>query len=175
MSTRSAGQPREAKPDGTKERANLIKLIHVGRRELRMDDETWRAYLQQAFLVESSTQLSLPRLRTALAHLKRCGFKIGQASGEWAFVDTAPSGRARLLRKILMQVRSQPLAVADGQQVAYVEGISRQIAGLRGAAVAVKPLPMCDEVELTRIVQALAIHIKRLQGSAPGADEENNP
>ena len=170
--------PATASPDGTKERSQLIKLIHVGRREIGMDEESWRAYLQKAFLVQSSTQLSLPRLRTALAHLKRCGFKVGtHTSGEWAFVDTAPVGRARLLRKILMQVKSPPLSIPQGQQVAYVEGITRQMAGFARMPECEKPLAMCDEPELKRIVLALAIHIKRQHlrdAAAPKATDDSS-
>lgn len=157
----------DGKPDATKERAALIRLIHVGRREIQMSEDAWRAYLQQAFLVQSSTQLSLPRLRAALAHLRRIGFVPKGADGqplparpehEWTFVDSATVSRQPLLRKILMLMRST--GVARGQQVAYVEGIARQMAGL-GATAIDKPLPMCDEFELRRIVVALVTHIRR--------------
>ena len=149
-----------AKEDASKERGRLIRLIHVGRREIGMDDDAWREYLKRAFTVDSSTQLSLSRLKTALAHLRRCGFG-GQANpGEWSFVDTAPAEKAKLLRKILMQVKSPPLSIPAGQQVAFAEGIARQMADLSPLA-AVKPLRMCSEADLTKIVQALAIHSKR--------------
>ncbi|MBL8396147.1 MAG: DUF1018 domain-containing protein [Candidatus Accumulibacter sp.] len=161
-----------AKPDATKERATVIQLIHIARREIQMSDDAWRAYLQQAFLVQSSTQLSLTRLRTALAHLRRLGFLPKRADGqplparlaqEWAFVDNAAVPRQPLLRKILMLMRALP--VVRGQQVAYVEGIARQMAGL-GATAIDKPLPMCDEFELRRIVVALVTHIRRVQNRA---------
>ncbi|MER2545916.1 MAG: phage protein GemA/Gp16 family protein [Candidatus Accumulibacter phosphatis] len=170
MSTKTL--PAAAKPDGTQDRAALIRLIHVGRREIQMSDDAWRAYLQQAFLVQSSTQLSLPRLRAALAHLRRIGFVPKGADGqplqpmparpehEWAFVDCAAVSRQPLLRKILMLMRSLP--VTRGRQVAYVEGIARQMAGL-GATAVDKPLPMCDEFELRRIVVALVTHIRRVK------------
>ena len=160
------------KPDSTKERSALIQLIHVGRREIQMSDDAWRAYLQQAFLVQSSTQLSLPRLRTALAHLRRLGFVPKGADGqpvparpahEWTFVDSAAVSRQPLLRKIIMLMRATD--VARGQQVAYVEGIARQMAGL-GATAIDKPLPMCDEFELRRLVVALVTHIRRVKNRA---------
>jgi len=165
----------DGKADATRERAVLIRLIHVGRREIQMSEDAWRAYLQQAFQVQSSTQLSLPRLRTALAHLRRIGFVPQGADGqplparrghEWTFIDRATVSRQPLLRKILMLMRST--GVAHGQQVAYVEGIARQMAGL-GATAIDKPLPMCDEFELRRIVVALVTHIRRSKHREPVA------
>lgn len=161
----SAGANR---PDGTKERSRLIRLIHVGRRELQMSDDAWRAYLQRAFVVESSTQLSLPLLKTALAHLRRLGFRPeGSAAHEWTFVDTAAPGRQPLLRKIIKLM--QATGVERGQQVPYVEGIAKQMAGAGARMNVHKPLSMCDEYELRWIVVALVKHLKRreVQADAP--------
>ncbi len=150
------------------ERAKLIKLIHVGRRELAIDDDTWRAYLKQAFLVESSTQLSVPRLKTALNHLRRQGFAQHGPVHEWRWVDTAAPSRQPLLRKIIMLMKST--GVESGKQVAYVEGIAAQMAGFNASAgtsaTTAAPLRMCDEVDLKRIVAALAIHINRRKAAA---------
>lgn len=155
------------KPDGTKVRSALIQLIHVGRRQLQMSDEAWRAYLQGTFDVQSSTQLSVPRLRTALRHLRRCGFKSDRAASEWSWVDAAAPVRQPLLRKIIMLMQGS--GVAPGAQVAYVEGIARQMAGLAGSPAISKPLRACDESELLRIVQALVIHRARQARKEPAA------
>lgn len=155
--------PASTRPDGTKERSRLIKLLHVGRRNLKMDDDTWRAYLNQAFGVSSSTQLSIDRLRAALTHLERCGFQIASNSAphEWTWVDTAPADRAPLLRKIIMLMKATD--VTRGNQVAYVEGIARQMSGFNGSGKGAihTPLSMCGPEQLLDIVKALAIHIKR--------------
>lgn len=158
----------DGKADATRERAVLIRLIHVGRREIQMSDDAWRAYLQQAFLVQSSTQLSLPRLRTALAHLRRLGFGQAGEPHEWRWVDTAVPARQTLLRKLIKLM--QATGVARGRQVAYVEGIAKQMAGANVDAetrsVVQTPLAMCDVVMLRGIVAALVTHIKRQAGDA---------
>ena len=156
-----------AKPDGTKTRSALIKLIHVGRRHLQMSDDAWRAYLQGTFNVQSSTQLSVPRLQTALRHLRRCGFKSDRAASEWSWVDAAAPIRQPLLRKIIMLMQGS--GVAPGAQVAYVEGIAHQMAGLAGSPETIKPLRACDEADLLRIVQALIIHRARQARKEPAA------
>lgn len=167
--------PKASRPDGTKERARLIKLIHVGRRELAIDDDTWRAYLRQAFLVESSTQLSLPRLKTALNHLRRQGFAQKGKVHEWSWVDTATPSRQPLLRKIIMLMKAT--GVESGNQVAYVEGIAAQMAGLNASAATQAtthaPLRMCDEVDLKRIVAALATHLNRRKAATAAPAPES--
>ncbi len=160
------------------ERARLIKLIHVARRDLQIDDSTWRSYLQAAFSCSSSTELSLPRLRTAMEHLKRRGFTPKQAGAaarqphEWTWVDNVPEDRAALLRKIIKQM--QQTDVTLGNQMNYVEGIAKQMGGLNAADEPLKihkPLSMCCTYELMMIVKALAIHLKREQSHAqPTAD-----
>ena len=59
-------------------RLSLIKLIHVARRELRMDDDTFRLMLASMTGLEgatSSADLSVPNLLRVLEQLKQKGFK----------------------------------------------------------------------------------------------------
>lgn len=158
------------KSDGTKDRSRLIKLIHVGRRQLQMSDAAWRAYLKIAFSAESSTQLTAGQLKKALAHLHRIGFKtLNGQPNEWAFSDQLPEDKRKLMYKILKLMESPELRVARGAQVAYVEGIAKQMGGCNAAGnareVIHKPLAMCSVTELRKIIAALVIHIKRAQAS----------
>lgn len=60
------------------ERARLIRLVHVAKRDLRMVDADY----QQAVLTASggramsSADLSIVELEKLVSHLKRCGFKV---------------------------------------------------------------------------------------------------
>lgn len=57
-------------------RADLIRLIHVARRELHLDDETYRAALVAAVPGKTSCRdMSLTELETVLAAFKARGFK----------------------------------------------------------------------------------------------------
>jgi phage gp16-like protein len=62
--------------DTTSDRNRLIKLIHVGRRELRMDEETYRAILKEKTGHASASDCSDKQLERVLVHLKTAGFKI---------------------------------------------------------------------------------------------------
>ena len=74
MTMRTARRPYS--PDA--ERLRLIRLIHVAKRDLRMEDADYRAVLATALkgTKQSSQDMSLTELERALAHLKRCGFKV---------------------------------------------------------------------------------------------------
>lgn len=60
-------------------RLRLIKLIHVARRELRMDDDTYRLLLSGMKGLGGATStadLSVPNLYRVLEQLKQRGFKV---------------------------------------------------------------------------------------------------
>lgn len=63
----------------TNNRLKLIKIIHVARRELGMDRETYMQMvrgLQGLDTVESTSELSVPNLNRVLDALKKRGFKV---------------------------------------------------------------------------------------------------
>jgi phage gp16-like protein len=61
------------------QRARLIKLIHVARRELGMQDDDYRAMLANIPQLEGATSsagLTVPKLTLVLETLKAKGFKV---------------------------------------------------------------------------------------------------
>ena len=54
----------------------LIRLLHVAKRELHLDDETYRAALMQATSKRSSKEMSVGELERTLNHFKKRGFVI---------------------------------------------------------------------------------------------------
>lgn len=70
MSTMTSSNP---------DRLRYIKLIHVARRELRMDDDTYRMMLSGMKGLDGATStadLSVPNLLKVLEQLKQRGFKV---------------------------------------------------------------------------------------------------
>lgn len=59
-------------------RNQLIQLIHVAKRELRLDEETYRTALRTATAgkADSTGDMDVPALMKALEHMKRAGFKV---------------------------------------------------------------------------------------------------
>ena len=76
------------KNDIRAERVRLVKVIHVARRELQLDDATYRLMLTTVTGKNSTTDMELRELRAVLDHLKRKGFKVRRAGA-------APSAMSR--------------------------------------------------------------------------------
>lgn len=60
----------------TQDRQRLIRLIHVAKRELALDDDSYRAILQRIGKQVSAADLTVPELNQVLEYLKRNGFKV---------------------------------------------------------------------------------------------------
>lgn len=63
------------------ERARLIRLVHVGRRELGLDEDAYRAILMAQAGVSSSSDASAKQLQAVVDYMKRQGFKIAVKGG----------------------------------------------------------------------------------------------
>jgi len=57
-------------------RQRLIRLIHVGKRELGLDDDVYRALLMGSVQKDSTSTMSVPELERVLERMKRSGFKV---------------------------------------------------------------------------------------------------
>jgi phage gp16-like protein len=66
--------PRAAQP--VNERARLIRLVHVARRELSLDDAAYRTILQAQGGAASSASMSVGQLQRVVDYMKRQGFKV---------------------------------------------------------------------------------------------------
>lgn len=78
------------------DRQRLIRVIHVGKRELGLEDDTYRSML--SCLVKgktSTTAMSVPELERVLGGMKARGFKVKGSSG------TRPKADDRQSSKIL--------------------------------------------------------------------------
>jgi len=135
-------------------RNQLLARLHCIKKEQGWDDDTYRDILYARTGHRSASELDGPALARVVAAL---GVQKPPAH-EWSWVDTAAESRRPLLRKLIMLAGPKGAGIARGRQVAYIEGIARQMAG--GVA---KPLRLCDEHDLWCIVAALAKHIKRRQ------------
>ena len=57
-------------------RQRLIQLIHVGKSDLSIDDDTYREILQRIGKKSSAAELTIPELEKVLEHMKHSGFKV---------------------------------------------------------------------------------------------------
>ncbi|HBR5128025.1 TPA: DUF1018 domain-containing protein, partial [Klebsiella pneumoniae] len=57
-------------------RSQLIKIIHVAKRELRMDEDTYRQLLNTYAGIESTREMNIGQLNQILDAMKKIGFKV---------------------------------------------------------------------------------------------------
>ena len=87
-------------------RLSLIKLIHVARRELQMDDDTYRLMLSGMPALgglTSTADLSVPNLVLVLEQLKRKGFKVRPNTTNKR--PQAKDGKSRKIRSLWLSLR----------------------------------------------------------------------
>lgn len=78
-------------------RATLIKLIHVAKRELRLDEPTYRTILLAVGKSESLSAMSVPNMTTVLDHLKKQGFQVRSRAGDRTQATGAFARKVRAL------------------------------------------------------------------------------
>jgi len=129
-------------------RRNLLAQIHIAKKQLGLDDETYRAMLWTVARVSSSKDAGDADLQRIVAHMTARGFKPQssilnpRSSTEWSWVDTAAADRQPMLRKIIMQLKSA------GRAKAYADGIA-------AAMFRIERLELCGARELRAIITAL--------------------
>lgn len=78
----------------TDPRARLVRLIHVAKRELQLDDDTYRAMLASSSGGLTSTSgMSEAQLQAVLQRAKRAGFKVKSANPQPRRLDLSPEAR----------------------------------------------------------------------------------
>lgn len=124
----------------TQQRNRLIQLIHVGKRELNLDDTAYRALLEGATGQSSCATMNLKQLDTVLQVLTKSGFKRRLTSDQ-ARRYSPPSGRARTaeadkIRAIWITMARQGF-VRDGGEPALNAWVARATVKLnKGVGVA---------------------------------------
>lgn len=138
--------------------ALTLRAIRGDCKAFGIDDATRRDIMQREAGVTSSTQLDMAGANKVRAYINK---HYRQKQGdEWAFIDSAAEDRQPLLRRIIVFCRD--LGIQRGGQVSYVEGIARQMAGLKPGLYNVdKPLRLCGRDELRNIAFALDKQQKR--------------
>jgi phage gp16-like protein len=122
-----------------------LAKIHIAKKELGLDEDTYRAMLQQHGGVASAKDLTPLGAARVLQHLERAGFKPKAGHGKR---PNAAPGRAALVGKIEAQL------TAAGRPWSYVDGMAKRM-------FTVEKVDWLNEEQLGKIVAALAYDAKR--------------
>lgn len=101
------------KPDA---RNGQLAQIHIAKKDLGLDDETYRAMLFTVARVRSSSELDHAGRAKVLDHLKSCGFKPKKNGFKTQAPKTAGASKTALISKVgaLLAVLAKPWEYADG-------------------------------------------------------------
>ncbi|WP_080964036.1 gp16 family protein [Chromobacterium subtsugae] len=164
----------------TQDRQRLIRLIHVAKRELALDDDSYRAILQRIGKQVSAADLTVPELNQVLEYLKRNGFKVRskarQAAQSRPLAQDEQHKKIRALWLFLHQIGvvKNP---AESALAAYVKRITGRdamqwLAGDQLEQV-IESLKKWAMRSLPDLVQKLAAEVQHLPLTATQRNELN--
>ena len=141
-------------------RRRELAQIHIAKKQLGLDDETYRAMLWTVGRVHSSADLDYAGRRAVLDHLTARGFKSTAPTLErpkdplWECVNKAAPDRQPMLKKIAMMLK------AANRKKEYGDGIAKQM-------FQIERLEFCGSDQLHRIIGALNYYARRRAERAP--------
>jgi len=143
-----------ASPD---DRRRELAQIHIAKKDLGIDDDTYRLMLRTIARVDSSAKLNAEGRRQVIAHLKARGFKPRPGakvqrntahSAAWGWVNNAAPDRQATLRKIAVMLKDTE------REKAYADGIAKNM-------FRIERVEFCAPDQLRRIVAALEYDRRR--------------
>lgn len=87
----------------TQDRQRLIRLIHVAKRDLALDDDSYRAILKRIGKQASAADLTVPELEKVLEYLKRSGFKVRSRN---CCLSLADDPQSKMIRGLWLDLAS---------------------------------------------------------------------
>lgn len=138
--------------------ARLLKIVQVGRRELGLDEEEYRALLEQVTGARSAKGLSAAKLEAVITAMKGLGFKVkggakvnGRRSSPSSAKVQAPE--VRKLRAIWITMSNDGL-LQDGSEEALGSFIRRMTANANGG-IGVNRAEWLTSAQAERVLEAL--------------------
>lgn len=143
-------------------RNSELAAIHCAKKELGLDDDTYRDLLFTVARVRSAADLDWTGRKRVLEHMKTRGAGKGAKPNQWTFIDRAAADRQPLLRKICAVCRAMKVGKS------YAEGVAKRQHGVD------RRLEMMDHGELWLLAGAL-VRTQRFKAIPSGAQEDVPP
>lgn len=127
----------------TQHRNNMIKLIHVGKKTLCLENDTYRAMLIGETGKDSTKKMSDYELDKVLARLRKSGFKRSIKANTRPLADDTMSQKIRALWLLLVELK----AVNNASEAALGAYVKRQ--------TGVDALQWLDKNQSTKVIESL--------------------
>lgn len=145
----------------------LLTLVHVGRRELGLDEEDYRALLESVTGARSAKGLKAAQLEAVVTAMKGLGFKVkGNTTGRRSPPSAAhvQAPEVRKLRAIWITMKNDGL-LHDGSEDALGSFIRRMTANANGGA-GINRAEWLTSIQAERVLEALKKWHIRLMNAA---------
>ncbi|QHH96724.1 gp16 family protein [Acinetobacter dispersus] len=106
-------------------KANLIKLIHVAKTKLGLDDEIYRDILKSTTGKDSSKLLTPAQLEAVLERLKQLGFAV-ESKDKTGVKNLAGDKQSKLIRHLWLQLH-QAGVVKNGSEQALAKFVENRV------------------------------------------------
>lgn len=103
----------------------LIKLIHIAKRDLQLDDDTYRQLLITVTSKSSTRDMVVPQLDTVLNAMKKRGFKIKAAKKASSTRPLDDSPQSRKIRSLWLEMADAGI-IRDRSEVALARWVKRE-------------------------------------------------
>lgn len=142
------------KTPATDIRRVLIAKVHIAKKQLNLDDVTYRAIISNQFNKDSSAKLSVTQLKDLVELLKKQGFKDRPRRKPVAPADQQNHDRERLLRKInaLWASLNHLGVLRDGSEKALT-AFAKRVSGGRDRGIAA--LAWLDGDAAYKVIEAM--------------------
>lgn len=133
-------------------KSRLIQLIHVAKRDLQLDDDTYRHLLTETTKKESTRDMTVPQLERVLATLKARGFVVKAKNA-----GTRPQAKdpqSKKIRSLWLQLNT--LGVLEDCSEAALATYIKRITG-------VEALQWLNTAQASQVIETLKKWVKRIE------------
>ncbi|MEI7177514.1 regulatory protein GemA [Pectobacterium carotovorum] len=103
----------------------LIKLIHIAKRDLQLDDDTYRQLLITVTGKSSTRDMIVPQLDNVLNAMKKRGFKIKTAKKASSTRQLDDSPQSRKIRSLWLEMADAGI-IRDRSEAALARWVKRE-------------------------------------------------
>ncbi|UMO87237.1 regulatory protein GemA [Pectobacterium sp. PL64] len=103
----------------------LIKLIHIAKRDLQLDDDTYRQLLITVTGKSSTRDMTVPQLDNVLNAMKKRGFKIKAAKKASSTRPLDDSPQSRKIRSLWLEMADAGI-IRDRSEAALARWVKRE-------------------------------------------------
>jgi phage gp16-like protein len=140
------------------ERQRLIRLIHVAKRDLAIEEDEYRALLTRCVKKDSTSAMSVPELEKVFHHMKRAGFKVRhKESSKASNRPLADDPQSKKIRALWLSLH-QAGAVRNSSEAALAAYVKR-ITG-------VDALQWISSEQASRVIETLKQWVNRIPKGA---------